>query len=45
MPEGVVQGGWPYVIAVYTITSSVLAAYAVSLALRLKRAKKDSEHE
>jgi len=40
-PEGVVTSGWPYAIAAYTITGLGLAAYAWSLANRLKEANKE----
>ena len=35
--EGVVTGGWPNVIAAYTITAAGLLAYAWSLLSRLRR--------
>ncbi|MDH3404342.1 MAG: hypothetical protein OES32_05180 [Acidobacteriota bacterium] len=31
MPEGVIVGGWSYVIAAYSITAIVLVAYAWSI--------------
>jgi len=31
MPEGVIQGGWPYVIAAYGFTWFVFVAYTVRL--------------
>lgn len=34
MPEGVIVGGWPYVIAAYGITATVLVLYLVSLLKR-----------
>lgn len=37
---GVVQGGWEFVIAAYTITGIGLVAYAISLIARLKEANK-----
>ncbi len=37
MPEGVIGGGWTYVIAGYAITAIVLAAYAWILRRRLRR--------
>ena len=37
MTDGVIDGGWGYVIAAYGITWAALAAYAVSLYLRAKR--------
>jgi lipopolysaccharide export LptBFGC system permease protein LptF len=36
MPEGVIAGGWSYVIAAYSITAVGLAAYAWSLVHRLR---------
>ncbi len=38
--SGVVQGGWEFVIAAYTITGIGLVAYGVSLIARLKELKK-----
>jgi hypothetical protein len=38
MTGGVIQGGWGYVIAAYGISWAALAAYAVSLYVRAKRA-------
>jgi len=35
VPEGVIVGGWSYVIAAYGITTTVLVLYVISL---LKRA-------
>ena len=37
MTEGVIQGGWGYVIAAYGISWAALVAYACSLYLRAKR--------
>ena len=37
---GVVQGGWEFVIAAYTITAVALVVYGVSLIARLKELKK-----
>jgi hypothetical protein len=34
MPEGVIAGGWSYVIAAYSITVAGLVAYAWSVARR-----------
>lgn len=34
MPEGVIVGGWSYVIAAYGITATVLVLYVVSLLKR-----------
>lgn len=38
--SGVVQGGWEFVIAAYTITGVALVVYGVSLIARLKELKK-----
>ena len=38
--SGVVQGGWEFVIAAYTITGVALVIYGVSLIARLKELKK-----
>jgi hypothetical protein len=37
MTEGVIHGGWGYVIAAYGISWAVLAAYAWSLYVRSAR--------
>lgn len=34
--NGVVQGGWEFVVAAYTVTGAVLGAYAASVFLRLR---------
>ncbi|HET7786754.1 MAG TPA: hypothetical protein VIR81_05345 [Myxococcales bacterium] len=34
--SGVVQGGWGFVVAAYTVTGAVLAAYGASVFLRLR---------
>jgi CcmD family protein len=36
-PEGVIIGGWNYVIAAYAVTAVVLAAYAWSVRSRLSK--------
>ena len=36
MPEGVIEGGWPYVIAAYSFTVVALGFYAVTLVLRFR---------
>jgi hypothetical protein len=41
MPEGVIIGGWNYVIAAYSLTAVGLAAYAWSLAHRARRRADD----
>jgi CcmD family protein len=38
--SGVVQGGWEFVIAAYTITGLGFVGYAISLITRLKEASK-----
>lgn len=37
MPEGVIAGGWNFVIAAYSITAVGLGAYVWSLRVRLRR--------
>ena len=37
---GVVQGGWEFVVAAYSITALGFVVYAVSLFARLKELKK-----
>jgi CcmD family protein len=36
-PEGVIIGGWTFVVAAYAITGTVLALYAWSLRSRLAK--------
>jgi hypothetical protein len=43
MPEGVIAGGWGYVIAAYGLTALLLGGYCVSLILKLRR-RRDKEH-
>jgi hypothetical protein len=38
--SGVIQGGWEFVVAAYTITGLAFVIYAVSLFIRLKELKK-----
>ena len=38
--SGVVQGGWEFVIAAYTITAVGFVVYGVSLIVRLKELRK-----
>ena len=38
--NGVVQGGWEFVIAAYTITGLAFVIYGVSLLARLKELRK-----
>ena len=44
MPEGVIVGGWSYVVAAYAITGVVFAGYAWSL-LRRNRAERSEGEE
>jgi lipopolysaccharide export LptBFGC system permease protein LptF len=39
MPDGVIVGGWSYVIAAYSITAVGLIAYAWSLVHRRRKAE------
>jgi hypothetical protein len=36
-PEGVIIGGWDYVVAAYVVTAVVLGAYAWSVRSRLAK--------
>jgi hypothetical protein len=38
--NGVVQGGWEFVIAAYTVTAIGFLVYGVSLIVRLKELRK-----
>lgn len=40
MTEGVVQGGWEFVIAAYTISALGFGGYAAWLIVRLKESKR-----
>ena len=40
MPEGVVTGGWQFIVPAYLITTVVLAAYVWSISARRKRLEK-----
>lgn len=45
MSEGVIIGGWNYVIAAYVVFAGVLIVYASTLALRYRRAREGrTEH-
>lgn len=41
MPEGVIVGGWSYVIAAYSLTAAGLALYVWSLVKRRRAARKE----
>ena len=43
MPEGVIIGGWSYVVAAYTITWAGLVLYICSLIARLRKSHKTEE--
>jgi len=38
--NGVVQGGWSFVVAAYSITGAVFLVYGISLLTRLKELRK-----
>ncbi len=38
MSDGVIAGGWEFVIAAYAVTAVVLLGYAVSVCWRYRRA-------
>ena len=40
MPEGVISGGWSYVVAAYSLSAVALSAYAWSLARRRSELRK-----
>jgi hypothetical protein len=39
MPEGVIAGGWGYVIAAYGLTALFMGGYCVSLIVKLRRGR------
>jgi len=43
MSEGVIIGGWSYVVAAYSITAAGLVLYFWSLITRYRRSTRDSE--
>ena len=45
MSQGIVSGGWNFVIAAYGITAAVLVLYGVTLITRLREAKSRSTEE
>jgi hypothetical protein len=45
MTQGVVTGGWGFVIAAYSITALVLFIYGVTLMARLREARSRSAEE
>ena len=44
MAEGIVAGGWGYVIAAYSITTVGLLAYAWSLVHRMRQARNEEDN-
>jgi hypothetical protein len=45
MSQGIVSGGWNFVIAAYGITAAVLILYGVTLITRLREARTRSAEE
>jgi hypothetical protein len=45
MSQGIVSGGWNFVIAAYGITAAVLVLYGVTLITRLREARSRSIEE
>ena len=43
MTQGVVTGGWNFVVAAYSITAAVLLIYGISLIARLRDEQRRSE--
>ena len=43
MTQGVVTGGWNFVVAAYSITAAVFLVYAISLIARLRAEQRRSE--
>lgn len=44
-PAGIIIGGWPYVIAAYSITAIALAANIARLASRERKTDKEKESD
>jgi hypothetical protein len=42
-PEGVIIGGWSYVIVAYSLTAVVFIGFAWSLRSRIRRAKEQKD--
>ena len=45
MSQGMVAGGWNFVIAAYGITAAVLVLYGVTLITRLREARSRADEE
>lgn len=43
--NGVIQGGWEFVIAAFTVSGFVLIAYTISIIARLRRARGADRNE
>jgi len=43
MTQGVITGGWNFVIAAYSITAAVFVIYGISLIARLRDEERRSE--
>ena len=43
MTQGVITGGWNFVIAAYSITAAVFVIYGISLIARLREEERRSE--
>jgi hypothetical protein len=43
MTQGVITGGWNFVVAAYSITAAVLLIYGISLIARLRDEQRRSE--
>jgi len=44
-PSGVIQGGWEFVVAAYSVTALVLIGYAISIHLRYRAERTRRERE
>ena len=43
MSQGVISGGWNFVVAAYTLTAAVFLIYGISLIARLRGEQRRSE--
>jgi len=43
MTQGIVTGGWNFVVAAYTLTAAVFLVYGISLIARLREEQRRSE--
>ena len=43
IPQGVISGGWSFVVAAYVITFGALLGYALSLVSRFNKARQEEE--